>query len=304
LLKLRADLLKNITMNRRNLLKIIGINLPFLSNLAIAKTTNLHRYYWNGIFFGNPAEMIIISESKNKVLKLINRILVELNRLEKVFYLQRNDSQINQLNKNKILYSPDSDLVNAIRLSEKFYSISKGTFDITVQPLWNAFIKEKKPNLLGIGFQNIEYSNKIVLLSNKNTEITLNAIAQDIITDRINEIILNNGINNCLINFGEGKGNGIDLNNKKWKVKMNDIEYEIQNNGFSYTDPKSTLLPNGKHHLFNALDKDSSKFSRATAVIAKSATLADILSTTYSISDNLTRNKIKKAFPKANIVSS
>ena len=76
LLKLGVDLLKNITMNRRNLLKIIGINLPFLSNLAIAKTTNLHRYYWNGIFFGNPAEMIIISESKNKVLKLINRILV------------------------------------------------------------------------------------------------------------------------------------------------------------------------------------------------------------------------------------
>ena len=85
---------------------------------------------------------------------------------------------------------------------------------------------------------------------------------------------------------------------------MNDIEYEIQNNGFSYRDPKSTLLPNGKHHLFNALYKDSSMFSKATAVVAKSATLADILSTTYSISDNLTRNKIKKAFPKANIVSS
>ena len=241
--------MKNIAMNRRNFLKIIGINLPFLCNLSIAKTTNLDRYYWNGIFFGNPTEMIIISESKDKVVKLIDRILIELNRLEKIFYLQRSDSQINELNRNKILYSPDPDLVNAIRLSEKFYSISKGIFDITVQPLWNAFIKETKPNLLGIGFQNIEYSNKMILLSNKNTEITLNAIAQGIITDRINDIILNTGINNCLINFGEGKGNGINFNNKKWKVTMNDSEYEIQNKGFSYTDPKSTLLPNGKNHF-------------------------------------------------------
>ena len=46
--------------------------------------------------------------------------------------------------KKKFILNPEPEILNAINLSEKFFNISKGSFDITVQPLWNAYSSGKK----------------------------------------------------------------------------------------------------------------------------------------------------------------
>ena len=56
---------------------------------------------------------------------------------------------------------------------------------------------------------------------NKYTEITLNSLTQGILTDRIHEILLNSGIKNHLINFGEGKASGMTPLNNKWNLYIN-----------------------------------------------------------------------------------
>ena len=116
----------------------------------------------------------------------------------------------------------NDDHINLLEhLAEKFYQLSNGSFDITVQPLWNSYSNGKNINKEGIGLNNIDVSSKNIYLLNKYTEITLNSLTQGILTDRIHEILLNSGIKNHLINFGEGKASGMTPLNNKWNLYLN-----------------------------------------------------------------------------------
>jgi len=291
-------------ISRRKTIKIIASTIAITPLQAVANK-NIHSYRWNSTALGNPVEMQIYTINKVHLDKIILLINSEVRRFNKIFYLQDGSSKINLLNNNKVLINPDPELINAIHLSEKFYKISKGSFDITVQPLWNSYSSGAKVNFEGIGFNNIDISKNKISLLNKNTEITINALAQGILTDRIHEILLNSGLNNHLINFGEGKASGISPNDNNWRLLVNNEYLDITNKGFSVSEPESTILPNKKSHLFNANNYDSaSNIPGKTTVIAKNATLADGLSTTYAVSDEKIRKSLIKEFPDVRFIIS
>jgi FAD:protein FMN transferase len=295
--------MKNL-LSRRKTIKIIASAIA-LAPFQARANKNIHSYRWNSSALGNPVEMQIYTKNKNHLDKIILLINSEIDRFNKIFYLQDGSSKINLLNNKKVLINADSELINAIYLSEKFYKISNGSFDITVQPLWNSYSSDTKVNLGGIGFDNIDISKKKIILLNKNTEITINALAQGILTDRIHEILLNSGLNNHLINFGEGKASGIVPIKNKWRLFVNNKYIDITNKGFAVSEPKSTILPNNKSHLFNANIYDSAiNIPYKTTVIAKNATLADGLSTTYAVSDERTRKTLIKEFSEAQFIIS
>ena len=289
-------------LSRRKTIKIIASAIA-LAPLQVKANKNIHGYRWNHTALGNPVEMKIYTKNKDHLNKIILLINSEIDRFNKIFYLQDGSSKINILNSNKVLFNADSELINAIYLAEKFYKISRGSFDITVQPLWNSYSSGKKVNIEGIGFDNIDISKKKIILLNKNTEITTNALSQGILTDRIHEILLNSGLNNHLINFGEGKASGITPIKGKWNLFVNNKYIDITNKGFAVSEPGSTSLPNKKSHLFNANNYDSAiNIPRKTTVIAKNATLADGLSTSYAVSDKSIRKTLIKEFPDAQFI--
>ena len=289
-------------ISRRNIIKITASTIGIFPFTSLANK-NIYNYHWKGSALGNPVEMKIYTKHKNHLDKLLVMINTEIDRLDKIFYLQNAFSKINLLNKNKILINPDIELINAIYLSEKFFKISKGSFDITIQPLWNAYSSGKKAVLDGIGFNNIEISKNKITLLNKDTELTLNALAQGILTDRIHEILLNSGMKNHLINFGEGKSSGLGPHEKKWTLNVDNKYIDITNKGFSVSEANSTILPDDKSHLFNAKIYNSAlNIPSKTTVIAKSATLADGLSTTYAVSNKIVRNNLIKHFSDAQFI--
>jgi len=289
-------------ISRRNIIKITASTIGIFPFTSLANK-NIYNYHWKGSALGNPVEMKIYTKHKNHLDKLLVMINTEIDRLDKIFYLQNAFSKINLLNKNKILINPDIELINAIYLSEKFFKISKGSFDITIQPLWNAYSSGKKVVLNSIGFNNIEISKNKITLLNKDTELTLNALAQGILTDRIHEILLNSGMKNHLINFGEGKSSGLGPHEKKWTLNVDNKYIDITNKGFSVSEANSTILPDDKSHLFNAKIYNSAlNIPSKTTVIAKSATLADGLSTTYAVSNKIVRNNLIKYFSDAQFI--
>ena len=289
-------------ITRRNIIKITASAIGMFPYSSFADK-NIYNYHWKGSALGNPVEMKIYTKNQGHLEKVLTMVSSEIDRLDKIFYLQDASSKINLLNKTKILLNPDQELLNAIYLSEKFFIISKGSFDITVQPIWNAYSSGKKIISDGIGFNNIEISiNKIALL-NKNTEITLNSLAQGILTDRIHEILLNSGIKNHLINFGEGKSSGLAPHEKKWLLSIDNNTIDITNKGFSVSESNSTILPNKKSHLFNAsIYTSASDIPSKTTVIANSATLADGLSTTYAVSNKIIRENLVKSFSEVQFI--
>ena len=58
-------------------------------------------------------------------------------------------------------------------------------------------------NFKSSNFSNANFNDCAFYGTNKYTEITLNSLTQGILTDRIHEILLNSGIKNHLINFGD-----------------------------------------------------------------------------------------------------
>ena len=291
-------------LSRRNTIKIFASAIAtFPINVFAEK--NLHSYYWQSSALGNLVNMQLITKDNSHLKRLLMIIDSEINRFNKIFYLQDASSQINILNKNKILINPPIELLNAINLAEKFYQLSNGSFDITVQPLWNSYSNGKNINKEGIGLNNIDVSSKNIYLLNKYTEITLNSLTQGILTDRIHEILLNSGIKNHLINFGEGKASGMTPLNNKWNLYLNKKYIDITNKGFSVSESKSTILPNNKSHLFNAnIFSSAIDIPDKTTVIAQNATLADGLSTTYAVSDKDTRKNLLSKFPDVQFITS
>ena len=289
-------------LSRRSILKILASAItmtPFYSSA----NKSLYSYTWQSLALGNQVDMQVFTKNRNHLEKLFTLINSEINRFNKIFYLQDASSKINLLNKHKVLIKPDIELIDAINLSEKLYQISNGSFDITIQPLWNSYSSGKKVNTDGIGFNNIDITSKKISLINKNTEITMNSMAQGILTDRIHEILLNSGIKSHLINFGEGRTSGINPFIKKWQLYVDKKYIDITNKAFSVSESKSTLLPNNKSHLFNAKIYDSAlNIPEKTTVIAGNATLADGLSTTYAVSNEHTRKDLIKAFPKEKFI--
>ena len=289
-------------ISRRNIIKITASTISMLPFYSYANK-NIHTFNWKGFALGNPVEMSIHTKNKVHLEKILFLVTSEINRLDQIFYLQNGYSKINLLNKNKVLINPDVELINAIYLSEKFFKISKGSFDITIQPLWNAYSSGGKINLDGIGFNNIDISKRKITLLNKHTELTLNSLSQGILTDRIHEILMNSGIKNHLINFGEGKSSGLSPNEKKGTLNINNEFVDITNKGFSVSEANSTILPNNKSHLFNAnIYTSALNLPAKTTVIANSATLADGLSTTYAVSNNIVRNNLVKHFSEAQFI--
>ena len=289
-------------LSRRSILKILASAItmtPFYSSA----NKSLYSYTWQSLALGNQVDMQVFTKNRNHLEKLFTLINSEINRFNKIFYLQDASSKINLLNKHKVLIKPDIELIDAINLSEKLYQISNGSFDITIQPLWNSYSSGKKVNTDGIGFNNIDITSKKISLINKNTEITMNSMAQGILTDRIHEILLNSGIKSHLINFGEGRTSGINPFIKKWQLYVDKKYIDITNKAFSVSESKSTVLPNNKSHLFNAKIYDSAlNIPEKTTVIAGNATLADGLSTTYAVSNEHTRKDLIKAFPKEKFI--
>ena len=289
-------------ITRRNIIKITASAIGLFPYSSFAEK-KIYNYYWRGFALGNPVEMKIYTKNQRHLEKILTIVTSEIDRLNKIFYLQDASSKINLLNKTKILLNPDQELLNAIYLSEKFFIISKGSFDITVQPIWNAYSSGQNVISDGIGFNNIEISKNKIALLNKNTEITLNSLAQGILTDRIHEILLNSGIKNHLINFGEGKSSGLAPHEKKWLLSIDNNTIDITNKGFSVSESNSTILPNKKSHLFNAsIYTSASDIPSKTTVIANSATLADGLSTTYAVSNKIIRENLVKSFSEVQFI--
>ena len=85
-------------LSRRNTIKIFASAIAtFPINVFAEK--NLHNYYWQSSALGNLVNMQLITKDNSHLKRLLMIIDSEINRFNKIFYLQDASSQINILNK-------------------------------------------------------------------------------------------------------------------------------------------------------------------------------------------------------------
>ena len=94
---------------------------------------------WKGIALGSGAELRLFGVDRKEAEILVNKVLAEVARLEKIFSLYREDSLINRLNKEGRLNNPPPDFLALLSICRDIHALTDGAFDPTVQVLWNLY---------------------------------------------------------------------------------------------------------------------------------------------------------------------
>jgi thiamine biosynthesis lipoprotein len=267
-----------------------------------------HLHVWRGVALGANAMIQLYHPNAAAAKRLIAASLTEVARLERIFSLYDQHSSLCVLNRLGALDNPPLELVELLGQSEQFSQMTAGAFDATVQPLWDlyaAHFANPQADPLGpshpaitttlerVGHGAVVVEADRIHYARADMAITLNGIAQGYITDRVVDLLRGNGVDRTLVDMGEIRAiNGRPLGGP-WIVGLEDPGtpgrvaqgITLENRAVSTSSGYGTLLdPAGRfNHIFDPATGATSWRYNSVSVVAKTTTVADALSTAFSI---------------------
>ncbi len=268
---------------------------------------------WRGIALGALASMQIAHPDRAQAERLLQQSLAEIERLEAIFSLHRPDSALSRLNAAGELAAPPAELLELLDFSLELARASGGAFDPSVQPLFALYLRHfgnadaaaNGPSpaaitqaLAAVDHGAIELGRDAIRLRRPGAALTLNGVAQGYITDRVAALLRAGGLDNVLLDLGEGRAMGRHADGRPWRAAIADP-----------ADPARTLLElalgdgagqwpalatsggygmrfgadPGLHHLLDPRTGRSANHYASVSVAAPNATLADGLSTALTV---------------------
>ena len=204
-----------INLNRRRFLTIsAACSLPMLAAAATPPAR------WRGIALGAQATLQIAGVTQTQADPIFLAVENELSRLENIFSLYKDTSEITLLNSTGHLAAPSHELLEVLSISNMLNTASDGAFDPTVQSLWQASVTADNAGS-ATGWKYLQYNSQRVEFThpdNAKMGLTLNGIAQGYITDKIAELLHRKGLTDVLVDFGEIVANGQRSTGQDWRV--------------------------------------------------------------------------------------
>lgn len=262
----------------------------------------VHR--WEGVALGADSSIVLHQPDPAAARRSLAACLAEVERLERIFSLQREDSELARLNRTGRLEAPSHDLVRLLADARHFGRLSDGAFDVTVQPLWRLYAEHftaHPADLAGPGSREIERARRLVdyraidveigrvALARPGMAVTLNGIAQGYITDRVAELLRDQGFEHVLVQLGETAALEPPEPGRPWRIGLTDPmnpdrvahTVELANQAVATSGGYGMRFDaEGRHHhLFDPATGRSAGRHLAVSVIAPQATAADALST-------------------------
>jgi FAD:protein FMN transferase len=208
------------------------------------------------------------------------------------------DSALCHLNREGVLHQPDPDLVKILLLARSVSERSQGAFDVTVQPLWNAWQSAKQLNRLPTadelkrarsktGWRHLEITAERIRFLQPGMALTLNGIAQGYASDLAREALRLHGIEHALIDTGEWSTLGQSADARPWSLgvenprQLDSIIASIVSDGRAIatsSDAHCSFSADLRHHhIFDPRTGYSPRELASVTVLAPTCTLADAL---------------------------
>lgn len=278
---------------------------------------------WDGEVLGAAAAMTLWHPRPEVARQTIQRMRLEIERLEQVFSLYRADSEITRLNRDGRLDRPSDDLVGLMELALAFAETSGGAFDPAVQPLWTLHAAhfaragadpegppaaEVARALALADYRGIEADRRGIAFARPGMAVTLNAVAQGHITDRIADLLRQEGFGQAMVELGETRAIGQAPDGGPFRVAlMNpadpglaDREVTLQDAALSVSGGYGMRWPGGtSHHIFDPATGHSANRLLDAAVIAPRARDADALSTAIFVAGEAAAPALLRQVPGA-----
>jgi thiamine biosynthesis lipoprotein len=239
--------------------------------------------------------------------RLVRLCLAEIDRLERIFSLQRRDSDLARLNRDGALPRPPLELVAVLETAARVAGLTGGAFDVTVQPLWRLHadhfarpgrdpagppVRDLERLRPLIDHRALEVEPGRVRLARPGMAVTLNGVAQGFVADRLAALLQDQGVASVLLDVGEIATVGAAPGGGDWRVRAGGGPVLELARGAVATSSPAALSFDGAGRFPHLLDPATLRPSASPAevtVVADSATLADALSTALSVRPALAR---------------
>ena len=233
----------------------------------------------------------------------IDAALERIEHVEALMSLYRPDSQLSLINRRGVLRQPHPDLVAVLTQASELSRLTRGAFDVTVQPLWRLHVDRAGNGALPteaemekvqqrMGWQYVRIESDIITFDRAGMQITLNGVAQGLAADLAQEALKEHGIEHALIDAGELNAMGSPLRRDAWHIAVQHpretgsiAKTGLQDRCLSTSGDYATRFSDDHqhHHLLDPRTGLSPAQWASVSVAAPSALEADALSTALFI---------------------
>jgi thiamine biosynthesis lipoprotein len=254
--------------------------------------------------FGTTITVAVLHEDARLARAAIDAALAQAAHVEHLMSIYDPASQLWALNRDGALAQPHADLLAVLRQAQALSALTRGAFDITVQPLWLAFRQaadraglpsaaQRAQGRARVGWKRVVVEDARIRLIGKNVAVTLNGLAQGYAADLALAALRAHGIEHALLDTGEFAGYGRNLAQQAWTIGVVDPRDSEAMAGVVGLDGRA-LATSGDyaaaftadfvhHHIFDPATGDSPTELASVSVVAPSAMLADGLSTAFMV---------------------
>lgn len=274
---------------------------------------------WTGVSLGSVSTIRLAHPDRRIGQKLLRRAVAEARRLEAIFSLYRDDTALSELNRSGVLVAPSTELVQLLSLCDDIWRLTEGAFDPTVQPIWRCYAdhfadahanpegpsRQKLAEALDlVGWSGVSVSRDRIALARRGMGLTLNGIAQGYITDRVVDLLRQEGISSSLVDMGEIRTLGQHPDGRTWQAAV--AAATPQHRTLDLVD-KAVATTGADGFRFNADGRCNHLFNPATGrcagpavsltVVAPTAAAADALSTAFAFMDHARARRVLDRAP-------
>jgi FAD:protein FMN transferase len=295
-----------MSVNRRRFITISAAAVAATS-LGLVGSASAKPVRWRGTALGAQASLLLHHDDEQQANQIIAACVSEISRLENIFSLYRTNSALVQLNDKGILELPPLELIQAMADCRRISDLSKGAFDVTVQPLWQLYARHfSRPDADPAGptaaevtkaqalvdYRAVRIGTSSISFDKPGMAVTLNGFAQGFITDRIANMLRDKGLHNVLVDIGETRALDDHPSGRPWRVGIRNPQalnktlrtLDISDQSVATSGGYGQRFQAGSqhHHLFDPATGASSDRYASVTVIAPLAATADALSTALS----------------------
>lgn len=296
------------------------------TGVSVPATVRNHAHLHSGgaPAFGTSISVAVVHEDAHQARLAIEDALHAAQRIDRLMSIYSADSEVFRLNRDGVLARPDPHLLAVLQQARELSVLTRGAFDITVQPLWRAYRRAAKAASLPlpherilagarVDWHNVEFGHERVALLKPGMAITLNGLAQGYAADLALAAVRARGIAHALLDTGELIASGRRAARRPWTLGIEHprasatLAATVRIDGRSVAtsgDYRSAFTADFvHHHILDPATGASPQELASVTVLAPSAMQADGLSTAFMVMGARKAHALAAQLPQVDLMT-
>ena len=256
-----------MTSARRQCLRVaLGLGATLLAGRAVAGKGSALQWRERALLgFGTTLWLRVAHADVQRVEAGLDAAVQAIRHVERQMSLFDESSALCQLNRDGRLRAVDPDMLRVLRLAQRVAAGSRGAFDITMQPLWQAWESARRSGAVAtsgalhsarrqVDWRALRLDGADVSLQLPGMALSLNGIAQGYAADLARARLQAHGIEHALLDTGEWSAWGRGPEAAPWRLALSEPEtpYQLPACLQLVSDGRAVATSSDRHSVFSA----------------------------------------------------